>query len=280
MSNLRARPSPDALPHDATAGAAPPAWRADRIANEVAHGRHLAASGATAIWRWEGVAGRSRWTRRAAWLCGEVLAGESVPEIGCGTGALARALADRGARVTAIDVSAELLAIARRDAIGAPVNWLLTDAARSGLAPGCFNWVVGSSVLHHLELGAALAEIFRLLAPGGRLRFTEPNLLNPQIAIQKHVKPIKRWAGDSPDESAFTRWQVAAAMRARGFEAGAVRPFDFVHPAIPGPLVPIALPIGAALERVPLVREIAGSLMIEARRPRLRADSHGVARPE
>jgi len=202
-----------------------------------------------------------------------VRAGESVLEIGCGTGVLARELAARGARVTAADVSPELLHIARRDAAGVPVTWLLTDAVRSGLASGQFDWVVGSSVLHHLETSDALAEIFRLLAPGGRLRFTEPNLLNPQIAIQKNVQWIKRRAGDSPDESAFTRWQIAAALRSCGFEAIDARPFDFVHPAIPGALVKIAVPIGAALEQIYGVREIAGSLMIEARRPRMPVDS-------
>jgi SAM-dependent methyltransferase len=233
----------------------------------------LAAAGATAVWNWAGTAGRTRWARRAAWLSSEVRAGESVLEIGCGTGVLARELAARGARVTAADVSPELLRIARRDAIGVPVSWLLTDAVASGLAPGRFDWVVGSSVLHHLETGDALMEVFRLLAPGGLLRFTEPNLLNPQIAIQKNVQWIKRRAGDSPDESAFTRWQIAAALRARGFEEITVTPFDFVHPAIPGALVNIAVQLGAVLERIYGVREIAGSLMIEARRPRLPADS-------
>ena len=58
---------------------------------------------------------------------------------------------------------------------------------------GPFQAVAGSSVLHHLEVEPSLRKLFDLLAPGGYLSFAEPNMLNPQILVQKNVPFVKRW---------------------------------------------------------------------------------------
>ena len=188
-------------------------------------------------------------------------------ELGCGTGMLTRHLVRTGARVTAVDISPDLLTLAEQSLRGVPVDWLLADASNTGLEAGQHDCVVGSSVLHHLDVRTSIAELFRVLKPGGRIRFTEPNMLNPQIAVQKNMPAIKRLLGDSPDETAFVRWRMARALRDQGFESVVLTPFDFLHPAIPGFALRVAEPLAAALEGVPLLREIAGSLMIEARKP-------------
>lgn len=182
-------------------------------------------------------------------------------ELGCGTGEFTEDLARTGASVAAIDVSPELLAAAKTR--GTAARFLIADATALPFGDASLDAVVGSSILHHVELGPAVAEMRRVLRPGGRACFTEPNLLNPQIAVQKNVPAIKRWAGDSPDETAFFRWPLAAAFREAGF-AVRVEPFDFVHPTIPAPLIGIAARAGGVFERVPLLREIAGSLYVEA----------------
>ena len=58
------------------------------------------------------------------------------------------------------------------------------------------------------EIEEALRDIYRVLKPGGTIYFTEPNMLNPQIAMQKNIPWIKRKLGDSPDETAFFRWPL------------------------------------------------------------------------
>ena len=100
-----------------------------------------------------------------------------------------------------------------------------------------FDSVVGSSVLHHLEIEEALREIYRVLKPGGRIYFTEPNMLNPQIAIQKNVPWVKRKLGDSPDETAFFRWPLRRLLEETGYRDVRIDPFDFLHPKTPVPLV-------------------------------------------
>jgi SAM-dependent methyltransferase len=125
---------------------------------------------------------------------------------------------------------------------------------------------VGCSALHHLDWERAFHEIARVLRPGGALRFSEPNLANPQILVQKNVPLVKRWVGDSPDEYAFTAGQCRRALEQAGFTSIHVRPFEFLHPSVPVPLIPLALKIEALLSRTPL-RRLGGSLLIEARKP-------------
>jgi hypothetical protein len=92
-------------------------------------------------------------------------------------------------------------------------------------------------------------------------------MLNPIILVQKNVPWIKRRAGDSPDETAFVRWSLARALRSAGFDVERLEPFDFLHPATPGVATGAVERLSGWLEAIPLIREIAGSLFIVARRP-------------
>jgi len=85
----------------------------ERIAKEIQHGRFLAQHGAGEIWNWESPAGKLRWARRVKMLSSHLRPGMTVLELGCGTGTFTQELARSGADVIAIDVSAELLEIAR-----------------------------------------------------------------------------------------------------------------------------------------------------------------------
>lgn len=240
----------------------------ERLRREIEHHRMLAAAGAAEVWAWETAAGRRRWARRAAMLTEGLSAGRRVLELGCGMGHFTRELAKTGASVVAVDISEELLAQARTAETTGLVEFRRENAYELTLPDASFDAVVGSSVLHHLDLGRALAESFRVLRPGGFVRFSEPNMLNPQIALTKNVPWIKARMGDSPDETAFFRGPLKRAFRAAGFVDVTVEPYDFLHPRLPAALVPAAEGFCAALERVPLVREIAGSLFARAAKPR------------
>jgi 2-polyprenyl-3-methyl-5-hydroxy-6-metoxy-1,4-benzoquinol methylase len=236
----------------------------DRIAREIQHGRFLAAHGAGEIWNWESPAGKLRWARRVKMLSKHLGPGMSVLELGCGTGYFTRELARSGADIVAIDVSPELLEIARSNCSAPNVRYEIQNAYRLSYPDAAFDSVVGSSVLHHLEVEAALREIYRVLKPGGTIYFTEPNMLNPQIAIQKNVPWIKRKLGDSPDETAFFRWPLRRLLEQTGFRDVRTDPFDFLHPGTPVPLIHRVDAVGQFLESVPVISEVAGSLYIRA----------------
>lgn len=237
-----------------------------RLEREIEHGRHLAAHGAGEIWNWESAAGRVRWQRRVQMLTVDLRPGMQVLELGCGTAYFTRELARTGASITAVDISPELLALARKHCSADNVRFELQNAHALNYLDNSFDAVLGSSVLHHLAIRPALTTLHRILRPGGIIRFTEPNMLNPQIALQKNVPALKRRLGDSPDETAFFRWSLARLLRQANFADIETTPFDFLHPRVPLRMISPVRALGHFLEKLPLISELAGSLYIRARK--------------
>jgi SAM-dependent methyltransferase len=236
----------------------------ERITKEIQHGRFLAEHGAGEIWNWESAAGKLRWARRRKMLSSHLGPGMTVLELGCGTGHFTSELARSGADIIAIDVSPELLEIAKANCSASNVRYEIENAYELSYPDAAFDSVVGSSVLHHLEIEQGLREIYRVLKAGGTIYFTEPNMLNPQIAIQKNVPWIKRKLGDSPDETAFFRWPLRRLLEQTGYRAVRIDPFDFLHPKMPPLLVNRTASLGRLLETMPVISEFAGSLYIRA----------------
>lgn len=238
----------------------------NRIENEIEHGKYLAKEGAGEVWNWESPAGKQRWQRRVKMLTSHLKPADKVLEIGCGTGYFTKEIVKTGAFVTAIDISPELLNIAKQEIHETNAKFIIDNAYEMSFADNSFDSIVGSSVLHHLETEKAICEMFRVLKPGGSMYFTEPNMMNPQIVLQKNIPALKRRLGDSPDETAFFRWSLQKLIKKTGFSDIVVKPFDFLHPAIPSSLIPFVSSLGIKIEKLPLLKEIAGSLYISARK--------------
>jgi SAM-dependent methyltransferase len=161
---------------------------------------------------------------------------DEIVEIGCGVGRLTRVLAARAAHVTALDVSAEMLARARElnPQLG-NVTWMHGDGhSLAGVAgesvDGCFSHVVFQHLPEpELTLGY-VREMARVLRPGGWAAFG----LSTDPAVHR---PRRRF-----------RWRLAALL-ARG-------PRGQEHPAWLGSAVPVdrleaaAASAGLELERV------------------------------
>jgi SAM-dependent methyltransferase len=190
-----------------------------------------------------------------------------VLDVGCGLGSYSRPFARQtDAEVIAIDVTPELLQRGRSEVV-ANLKFAAADASALPFPDQCFDALVGNAVLHHLPLPSAVPELLRVLKPGGRFCFAEPNLLNPQVMLERKVPLLRRWLENSPDETAFTRWGICERLESLGLTEVSVRPFDFLYPATPRPLISTIESLGRVLEQIPGVREIAGSLLITARRP-------------
>jgi len=156
-----------------------------RIENEIQHGKFLSKICAGEIWNWEGVAGRRRWERRTRMLTTHINSKMQVLEIGCGTGYFTSELQKTNAQISAIDISPDLLEIAKKRINHKNVIFMLENGYEQSFPSECFDTIVGSSVLHHLDVDRALKEFYRVLKKTGSIYFTEPNMLNPQIALQK-----------------------------------------------------------------------------------------------
>ncbi|HYU16400.1 MAG TPA: methyltransferase domain-containing protein [Candidatus Acidoferrum sp.] len=94
-----------------------------------------------------------------------VRAGARVADLGCGTGIFSRLLASRGYTVVGIDPNDAMLAQAR--AAGGGPTYLAGDATRTGLADRSVELVTSAQAFHWFPLEPTLAELDRILVPGG-----------------------------------------------------------------------------------------------------------------
>jgi len=147
--------------------------------------RHLASR---AIFE-SGAFGYAYLTRAPAWReqCGElaehagITSGSRVLDLGCGPGVTAFGMLDRvpDLDVVGLDLSRTMLFLAdlqkRVEPRGDRVRFVHGDAARLPFPDASFDAVTGHSFLYLLpDPGIVLAEVFRVLRPGGRCVFAEP----------------------------------------------------------------------------------------------------------
>ena len=164
----------------------------ERQQHEAAHFDDVAAqwSDAELVVRRDPQLGRKLFQRLG--LDGE-LAGKRVLDCGCGPGTMAVSLALNGATVTAIDVSPASVALAlRRAAVNCVedrVQARVMNLERLELPDEQFDLVVGSMILHHVDVESAGREIRRVLKRGGYATFEENSASNPLLMLARAVFP-------------------------------------------------------------------------------------------
>ncbi|MDH6196734.1 SAM-dependent methyltransferase [Mycobacterium frederiksbergense] len=96
----------------------------------------------------------------------------ALVDLACGTGSAALAAAEAGAKVTGVDITAELVAIAAERPGADAVQWVVADAAHTGLPDVGFGTVVSNMGIIFVEPASLVSEVTRLLAPGGVFAFS------------------------------------------------------------------------------------------------------------
>lgn len=137
-------------------------------------------------------------------LLGNV-AGKTVLEYGCGDGPNTVILARRGANVIGLDISEDLLAVARQRQKAnkvSGVKFVLGSAHTLPLQDQSVDIVFGIAILHHLDLGLASREIQRVLKTGGRAIFQEPVRNSKLMTRVRRLFPLR--ADVSPFERPLT----------------------------------------------------------------------------
>lgn len=121
--------------------------------------------------------GKDKAIRKASAELAQINPGDKVLDVGCGTGDLtleAKKLAGAAGRVYGIDASPNMIEQARKKAarIGSDVTFQVGLIENIDFPENQFDVVLSSLMMHHLPDGlkrAGLAEIYRVLKPGGRL---------------------------------------------------------------------------------------------------------------
>lgn len=155
-------------------------------------------------------------------------AGQRVLDLACGPGYVAAAAAARGAEVVALDISAAMVAEARRRHPELDVRE--GAAERVDFADESFDRVLMSfGILHVADPAAVLREVRRLLRPDGRFAFTvwarpdvSPGARLVESAIVRHALPADDLPS-GPDQYAYAEpARVREALAAAGFAASEV----------------------------------------------------------
>ena len=91
-------------------------------------------------------------------------------DIGCGAGAFSRLLAASSGRVLALDLSPNMIALARERSARFPnIDFRVADVTALGLPAGGFDCVATIATLHHLPAAEMVSKMKRALRPGGVL---------------------------------------------------------------------------------------------------------------
>ena len=129
--------------------------------------------------------------------------GADCLEYGCSFGRDTMRLAESARSSVGIDISGVVIERARRAAAeaGSPARFEVAEAETLPFGDASFDLAYGSSVLHHLELRPAIAEMERVLRDDGSGVFYEPLGHNPLINWYRNRTPEMR----TPDEHPLVR---------------------------------------------------------------------------
>jgi arsenite methyltransferase len=134
------------------------------------------------------------------WELGRLETGERVLDLGCGAGTdtlVAAQMVGPEGRVVGIDMTPEMLAKARAAAAelgSANVELLEAEAERLPFPDGSFDVVISNGVIDLIpDKDAVFAEIFRVLAEGGRIQVADVTIQNP--VSEEGRRKIDLWTG-------------------------------------------------------------------------------------
>ncbi len=168
-----------------------------------------------------------------------------VLEVGSGTGSLALRLADACDHIHGLDLSAEMVRIARAKASAAQASNVAFhvgpfDASFTELDPASVDVLCAFSVLHLVpDLDAALARAFTLTRPGGSL-VSSTVCLGDSWVPYRPILAVMRWIGKAPPVRILRRDALTAAMQRAGWtdvavvDVGASSDIAFVTARRPG----------------------------------------------
>jgi len=148
--------------------------------------------------------------------------GETILDIGCGSGALDRILAERfgpANEITATDINPFLLREAAALATGLSINFQLANAEALPFPDESFACIYSVTVLEECNADTALAEIFRTLRPGGRAGIIVRAIDMPQWWHLDLPEDIRRKV-TAPPQSVGSRGVADASLYRRMRDAG------------------------------------------------------------
>ncbi len=143
--------------------------------------------------------------------------GARVADLGCGSGTFTARLERAGYDCVGLDISAKLIAVARRKY--PEIEFAEGDIEQLPFPDASFDGVLLSGVVHHFpDPSRCAAEVFRVLRPGGRFVAFDPNRMNPFMWLYRdRASPFYSSLGVTANERPVLAGEVAAVFERAGF---------------------------------------------------------------
>ena len=211
-----------------------------------------------------------RLERRADYIISQFTSTQNIEvlEIGCGMGIMANMMAAKTtAKILGVDLCEPFIEAARKEFNNPRLSFEIMDFNKAeDFINRKFNYIIGNGILHHLyyHLDSALVNIRKLLKPGGKMIFLEPNIYNPYVSLIFKNSYFRRKAALEPTEMAFSKRFIVEKLQTAGYKNIKVEYKDFLLPGIPKIFVKPSIVVGGIAEKMPLIKKISQSIFISA----------------
>ena len=186
-----------------------------------------------------------------------------VLDVGCGTGALAAELTARGYEVTGLDPSEGMLSVLAERA--PEVRAVQASATEMPFDDGEFDLSVSVATMHHIAdpdaVRRALAEMVRVVRPGGKVIVWDHNPRNPYWPYL-----MKRVPQDRGDERLVGVDELVGGLHGGGAGSVSVQQLGMVPDFVPERLLGAAAAAERAAERAPGLRRLLAHNVVVAKR--------------
>jgi SAM-dependent methyltransferase len=198
--------------------------------------------------------------KRIAFLTAVCPGGRAL-DVGCGTGALAERLAERGYAVTGVDPSEGMLEIMRRRS---PQSTAIRASGTDlPFTDDTYDLVFTVAALHHIAdpaaVAATLAEMVRVTRPGGRIVIWDHNPRNPYWSLL-----MARVPQDTGDERLVGEREVMEGLMAGGARILSAQQLGLVPDFTPRGVVRAAAALERWFEGAPRLNSLAAHNVIVA----------------
>ncbi|MBX6313369.1 MAG: glycosyltransferase [Isosphaeraceae bacterium] len=198
-----------------------------------------------------------------------LLPGESILELGCGSGGLTRALCTLTRQECPI-TAATFCTTTNLETLQAAcpeVEVVRLSGFPGELAGRTFDYIIGGNLLDLHNAADLLREVWRLLRPGGQLLLFETNPWNPVFRARRWLSRWLPFLRRGDERALPNKVQLYELLSELEFVGLAATCYDFLYPPIPRWLMLPARNLSLILESTPVLRQLAGTILLHAQRP-------------
>jgi dolichol-phosphate mannosyltransferase len=208
------------------------------------------------------------WRAQTARHLLHLLPGETILELGCGSGQLTQALV-KTTRQECPLTAATFGFIKDEWRVRVPsgvVERVTLSDFPGPLAGRQFDYVLGTNLLDAKHAPWLLQQVQHLLKPGGHLLFFETNPWNPIFGLRRRVAawvPLLRRGDERTLPNQVRLYELLSEL---GYVRITATPYDFLYPPIPKRLMLVARNLTLVLENTPGIRRLAGAILLHAQK--------------